>query len=290
MSEDAERSIVVHGGAGPEPAEDRAPRRAGVERAARAGWAILERGGSALDAVLAAVVVLEDDPYFNAGFGSVLTTCGHVEMDASVMEGARLEAGAVGAVRGVANPILLADAVRREGREVLLVGPATVALARRAGLRTVDEDAMIAPQARRRWLARTPPVGETVGAVARDAHGHVAAATSTGGVPGKRAGRIGDSAVIGAGTYADDRLGAGSATGPGEKIVRAVLVRVALAHLARGATPDDAAAQALAVLREDLGADAGLILVDPRGRAGVAFTTPAMATALLSDARGLDVR
>jgi beta-aspartyl-peptidase (threonine type) len=240
--------------------------------------------------VVAAVVVLEDDPCFNAGLGSVLTTCGHVEMDASVMEGAALEAGAVGAVRGIANPILLADAVRREGREVLLVGPATDALARRAGVRIVDEDALITPEARRRWQARTPPAGETVGAVARDRHGHVAAATSTGGVPGKRAGRIGDSAVIGAGTYADDRLGAGSATGPGEKIIRATMVRVALDSVARGATPADAADEALAVLRERLGAAAGLILVDPRGRAGVAFTTPAMASASISVGRGLVVR
>ena len=290
MTGNAETVIVVHGGAGPEPAADVAPRRAGVERAARAGHAILERGGSALDAVLAAVVVLEDDPFFNAGRGSVLTTCGHVEMDASVMEGAGLEAGAVGAVRGVANPILLADAVRREGREVLLVGPATIELARRAAIRLVDEDALITPEARRRWQARTPPAGETVGAVARDAQGHVAAATSTGGVPGKRAGRIGDSAVIGAGTYADDRLGAGSATGPGEKIIRATMVRVALERIAQGATADEAAAGALAGLRERLGAEAGLILVDPHGRAGVAFTTPAMASAVISAGRGLVVR
>lgn len=290
MSDDARTAIVVHGGAGPEPAEEYAPRRAGVERAARAGHAILERGGSALEAVLAAVVVLEDDPFFNAGLGSVLTTCGHVETDASLMEGTALEAGAVGAVRGVANPILLADAVRREGREVLLVGPATLDLARRAGLRLVDEEALITPAARRRWLTRAPAAGETVGAVARDQRGRVAAATSTGGVPGKRAGRIGDSAVIGAGTYADDRLGAGSATGPGEQIIRATMVRVALERISQGASPADAADEALEELRVRLRAEAGLILVDPRGRIAAAWTTPAMASASITAERGLVVR
>jgi beta-aspartyl-peptidase (threonine type) len=290
MSEDAPTAIVVHGGAGPEPAEERPARRAGVERAARAGHAVLEGGGNALDAVLAAVVVLEDDPAFNAGLGSVLTACGQVEMDASVMEGAQLEAGAVGAVRGVANPILLADAVRREGREVLLIGDATLEVAQRAALRVVEPDALITIAARRRWLERKAATGETVGAVARDRHGHVAAATSTGGVAGKRAGRIGDSALIGAGTYADDRLGAGSATGPGEKIIRAALVRAALERMAQGASPADAADEALEVLRVRLHAEAGLILIDPTGRIGVAYTTPAMASAWISSERGLVVR
>lgn len=290
MSDDATTAIVVHGGAGPEPPEDRPARRAGVERTARAGHAILERGGSALDAVLAAVVILEDDPFFNAGLGSVLTTCGHVETDASVMEGASLAAGAIGAVRGVANPILLADAVRRAGREVLLVGPTALEVAREAGLRLVDEEALITPAARRRWLMREPAAGETVGAVARDRSGHVAAATSTGGVPGKRVGRIGDSAVIGAGTYADDRLGAGSATGPGEQIIRTTMVRMALERISQGASPADAADEALEELRVRLNTAAGLILVDPRGRVGVAYTTPAMASAWITAERGLVVR
>jgi beta-aspartyl-peptidase (threonine type) len=290
MAANETSAIVVHGGAGPEPPEEHAPRRAGVERAARAGHETLAGGGSALEAVLAAVVVLENDPFFNAGLGSVLTTCGHVEMDASVMEGSGLEAGAVGAVRGVANPILLAEAVRREGREVLLVGPASLELARRSGVRLVEEQALVTPAARRRWLANGPAAGETVGAVARDRRGHVAAATSTGGVPGKRAGRIGDSAVIGAGTYADDTLGAGSATGPGEKIIRATMVRMALERVAQGAAPDDAAALALEQLRARLDATAGLILVDPQGRVGTAFTTPAMASAWITPAGGLVVR
>lgn len=283
-------TIVVHGGAGVERDEERAARRSGVARAAEAGHAVLAGGGSALAAVLAAVVVLEDDPAFNAGLGSVLTEVGDVENDASVMEGTSLGAGAVGAVRGVANPVLLADAVRREGREVLLVGEGTLAVARRAGLRLVAPEALVTAEALRRHRERRPASGDTVGAVARDAQGGCAAATSTGGVAGKRPGRIGDSALIGCGTYADDRLGAGSATGPGEAIIRVTLVRSALALLGPGGDASAAAARALDVLRERTGAEAGLILLDARGSVGVACTAPAMAAAWITPAAGLAVR
>lgn len=270
---------MVHGGAGVERPDEVEPRRRGVERAADAGWQVLARGGSALDAVLAAVVVLEDDPFFNAGLGSVLTACGVVETDASVMCGADLSAGAVGAVRGVANPVLLADAVRREAREVLLVGDTALELARRHGVRLCAPDDLVTEPIRERWRARVAASGDTVGAVARDARGTLAAATSTGGLMGKRAGRIGDSAVIGAGTYADDRLGAGSATGTGEAIIRVVLVRRALEHVSRGVGVDEAARRALDEMRARTGHQGGLILIDPGGRIGVAHTTPAMPTA-----------
>jgi len=286
----AATAIVVHGGAGAERADERAARRAGVARAAEAGQAVLAGGGSALDAVLAAVVVLEDDAAFNAGLGSVLTEDGQVETDASVMEGTTLGAGAVGAVRGVANPILLADAVRREGREVLLVGDTALAVAARAGLRLVAPDALITEVARARHRERTGAPGETVGAAARDARGGCAAATSTGGVAGKRSGRIGDSALIGCGTYADDTIGAGSATGPGEAIIRVTLVCRALERVARGADPGAAATDALALLRARVGAEAGLILLDARGRVGVACSAPAMAAAWITPASGLVVR
>ncbi len=272
-------TIVVHGGAGAREHETAAARAAALEAAAEAGFAILTAGGSAVDAVVAAVVLLEDDPLFNAGYGSVLTEDGTVEMDASIMAGADLRAGAVAAVRGVANPIRLARAVMDEGREVLLVGPPAEAMARRHGLRVVAPDDLVAPDARARWEARREAPGNTVGAVARDRDGHVAAATSTGGVAGQRAGRVGDSAVIGAGTYADDLLGAGSATGPGEDIIRVALVHAALAHVAAGADPDTAARAALATMERRVGAHAGLILVDPRGAVGVGCTTASMPTA-----------
>ena len=276
----------MHGGAGREGAEERAPRRAGVARAVEVGWEVLARGGSALEAVIEAVVVLEDDPHFNAGLGSVLTVEGTLEMDASVMAGETLAAGAVGAVAGVANPVRLARAVLAEGHEVLLVGEAAAALAERYGLPRCAPEALVTEEARRRWRERRPPTGETVGAVARDGTGHVAAATSTGGVAGKRSGRVGDSAVIGAGTYADDRLGAGSATGPGEAIIRVCLVRSALELVGRGLDPAWVARHALAELERRLGAAAGLVLIEPAGRIGIAHTTEAMAAAWRSEESG----
>jgi len=276
-------TIVVHGGAGREALAERPARRDGVRRAAEAGWRVLAAGGGPLDAAVAAVALLEDDPAFNAGLGSVLTSDGEVEMDASVMAGDTLAAGAVGAVRGVRNPVQLARAVCEEGREVLLVGPPARALAVARGLAVCEPDALVTEEARRRWQQRQPGPGETVGAVARDARGHVAAATSTGGVAGKRSGRVGDSAVIGAGTYADDRLGAGSATGPGEAIIRLCLVRSALELVAGGLDPAFAARHALDELRQRTGALAGLILVDPAGRIGAMWTTQSMATAWRSN-------
>jgi len=276
-------TIVVHGGAGRERAGERTARRAGVRCATEAGWRVLAAGGGALDAVVAAVALLEDDPAFNAGLGSVLTSDGEVEMDASVMAGDTLAAGAVGAVRGVRNPVQLARAVLEEGREVLLVGEPARVLAAARGLAVCEPGALVTEEARRRWRAQQPGPGETVGAVARDARGRVAAATSTGGVAGKRSGRVGDSALIGAGTYADDRLGAGSATGPGEAIIRLSLVRSALELLGRGLHPSFAADIALAELRQWTGARAGLILVDPAGRIGAKWTTESMATAWRSD-------
>ena len=277
-------AIVVHGGAGAAESEHDAARAAAVDAATAAGWAVLAAGGSSIDAVIAAVTRLEDDPLFNAGLGAVLTEEGTVELDASLMSGADLRAGAVAVVRGVCNPIALARAVMDEGRDVFLVGPPAEALARRHGLRMVAPDDLVTPDARARWQARRPPPGETVGAAAIDAHGHVAAATSTGGVGGQRSGRIGDSAVIGAGTYADDLLGAASATGPGEAIIRVGLVRTALEAIARGADAATAARDALDVLERRVGARAGLVLVDRLGRVAAVHTTATMPTAWRSTA------
>jgi beta-aspartyl-peptidase (threonine type) len=279
------RALVVHGGAGTERADERKARRMGMQRAAEAGFDALRAGKSALDAVVAAVVVLENDPSFNAGLGSVLTEDGAVEMDASLMEGAGLRAGAVGAVAGVANPIKLARAVLEEGREVLRVGEPAAQAARAYGLVVLAPEDLVHERAYRRWQERRPAPGETVGAVACDGS-RVAAATSTGGVAGKRRGRIGDSAVIGAGTYADDRVGAGSATGPGEAIIRIGLVHRALDLVAAGQPPATAARGALDILARRLGAEAGLILLDPRGGIGVAHTTPVMPAAWVSEATG----
>jgi beta-aspartyl-peptidase (threonine type) len=229
--------------------------------------------------VVAATVVLENDEAFNAGCGAVLTDEGTIEMDASLMEGTLLAAGAVAAVSRLRNPIRGAGAVLQAGREVLLVGDRACDVAARAGVALVDPRTLITERTRRRWAERRASPGDTVGAVACDARGHLAAGPATGGVAGQRPGRVGDSALIGAGTYADDRLGAVSCTGPGEAIIRLSLARVALAHAAAGADARAACTRALADLSARLGVRAGLILVTPDGTAAFHHTTESMPVA-----------
>jgi beta-aspartyl-peptidase (threonine type) len=274
-------AIIVHGGAGTEDTHEHESRLRGCRDAVERGWDVLRRGGTAVDAVVAAVVYLEDDPRFNAGTGSCLTEDGRVEMDASLMDGARLSAGAVGAVERLKNPILLARAIMDEGRHVLLVGPQAAAFARARGFDLCDPASLIVDRQRRRHQNTRPVDGGTVGAAAIDRMGNTAAATSTGGIMGKRAGRVGDSAIIGAGTYADDTLGAASATGLGEAIIRITLCRLALDMLGRAPDPTAAAERALSILRNRLAARCGLIVVDPTGRIGWAFTTESMPVAYM---------
>src|SRR5439155_8917242 len=214
----AETAIVVHGGAGGWPAHAHAAASAGVARAVAAGHAVLAGGGDALAAVQAAVIVLEDDPAFNAGRGAALHEHGGVLLDAAIMRGSDRAAGAVAALRGIRNPVLAARAVLEEGRHVLLAGDPAGAFACAAGLETGPEE-WFRTEARVRAFER----GGTVGAVARDAGGGLAAATSTGGTSGKHPGRVGDSPLIAAGTWADDETAAVSCTGDGEAIIRAAL-------------------------------------------------------------------
>jgi beta-aspartyl-peptidase (threonine type) len=228
-------AIVVHGGAGTVTADRHDRLRAGVRAAAAAGHAILAAGGPALDAVVAAVRVLEDDPELNAGTGSVLTRDGQVETDAAVMDGATGRVGGVGAVPDLGCAIALARAVLERGEHVLLVGPAAWRFADEVGIARAAPGALVTERQRARWQARAgTDLGGTVGAVARDASGRLAAATSTGGTFGKRSGRVGDSPVPGAGTWADERV-AVSATGDGEAILR-----VALAHAIAAAVGSEA--------------------------------------------------
>jgi len=280
-------AIVVHGGAGADPTDGRDEVRAGVCAAAAAGWRVLAGGGRALDAVEAAVRVLEDHPRFNAGRGSVLTTAGTVEMDASIMEGDRLRCGAVAAVTRVANAVTLARRVLEDGRHVLLVGEGAEAFARAAGVPDCDPATLVTERQRRRLAesrARAPVGGGTVGAVALDRHGTLAAATSTGGVAGKLPGRVGDSALIGCGTYADSTLGAVSCTGSGEAIIRVVLARRALDYLKEADDARYAARVAVDLLVEEGGGGGGLVLLDWRGRMGWAQSTPFMPVAWMSPA------
>lgn len=266
--------IIVHGGAGDlQPDDDPKSHLEGCLKAARAGHAVLVKGGSALDAVIAAVVALENDPLFNAGTGSALNADGEVECDASVMTD-DLKAGAVAAVKGVANPIALARLVMEQTPHVLLVGDGAVRFARSRGVTLVDPTSMITERARKRW-SRTG----TVGAVARDTHGRLAAATSTGGTTGKLPGRVGDTPLIGCGTYAA-KAGAASATGLGEAIIKATLTRWAVDQLAAGQEAGHVAREAVARL-PGAGGEGGLILLDAQGRVGCAFNTQRMSRAAI---------
>lgn len=276
-------AIIVHGGAGDlDPDEDSAPQVAGCVAAARAGHAVLKANGSALDAVIAAVRVLEDDPAFNAGYGSVLNRDGDIEMDASLMTG-DLRAGAVASVHDIQSPIVLARMVMEKTRHVLLAGAGAMAFAKEQGVPQLPKGALHTERARKKWERKKVSQG-TVGAVACDALGHVAAATSTGGMTFKMPGRVGDSPLIGCGTYADDALGACSCTGVGEAIIKVTLARAACDRLGQGLAPMAAAQGACAQLARAQG-DGGLILVDPQGGLGFAFTSQRMARAWV-DASG----
>jgi beta-aspartyl-peptidase (threonine type) len=276
-------ALVVHGGAGADPGDEPQEVRDAMRTAARAGWRVLAAGGRALDAVEAAVRALEDHPRFNAGRGAVLTSAGTVELDASIMEGDRLRCGAVGAVSRIANPVSLARRVLDDGRHVLLVGDGALDFARAAGLPECDPEALITERQRRRWAERRAAVSRgTVGAVALDRHGTVAAATSTGGLGGKLPGRVGDSALIGCGTYADSTIGGASCTGDGEAIIRVVLARRALDYLKEADDPVYAAQVAVDLLVDEGRGQGGLILLDWRGRIGFAHSTPWMPVAWMS--------
>ena len=253
----------MHGGAGLVTVDRFDRLRAGVRAAADAGNAVLAAGGSALDAVVAAVRVLEDDPEFNAGTGAALTRDGAVETDASVMDGDTRRIGAVAAVPDLGNAVALARAVLEAGEHVLLAGPAAWQFAAEVGIAPAAPGSLVTERARRRLEEAAAPrerEGGTVGAVARDHRGNLAAATSTGGVVRKRSGRVGDSPIPGAGTWADREI-AVSATGDGEAILRMALARTIAAYAASGMTVREASIAALTELRRLTGGSAGVIAI-----------------------------
>jgi beta-aspartyl-peptidase (threonine type) len=273
-------ALIVHGGAGADPG-GREELRGGMRDAVAAGWRALAEGGTALDAVEAAVRSLEDHPRFNAGRGSVLTAAGTVETDASIMEGDQLRNGAVAAVSGVRNPISLARQILETGRHSFFAGPGALARARELGVPLCDPAELVTEHQRRRLAALQ---AGTVGAVALDRLGTIAAATSTGGMAGKLPGRVGDSALIGCGTYAESTLGGVSCTGDGEAIIRVTLARRALDILKSVGEPGHACEVALSVLVEEGRGQGGLILVDWRGRVGWARSTILMPVGHMSPA------
>ena len=280
--------LVVHGGAGSERIAHGGPQhearaRAGLSEALEAGAQILSRGGSAVDAVEAGARMLEENSCFNAGRGSVLTEDGVVELDAAIMEGGNRQAGAVAGIRTTRAPISLARRLMEHGPHVFLTGEAADRFASAAGIEQVDNDFFILPE-RRRQLEEAIAAGSeadpikygTIGAVAVDVSGNVAAATSTGGITAKRWGRVGDSPLIGAGTYADNRSAAGSATGSGEYFIRAVAAHQLAERIRIGG---ETLQQALDGVLDDirsLGGKGGLIAVARNGEAAWGFTTPAM--------------
>jgi len=281
------RAIVVHGGAWSIPEEARGAHRAGCLAAAERGFSVLEAGGSALDAVVAAIELLEDDPTFDAGRGSVLSAEGHVQLDAGLMDGRTLQVGAVAGVQQVAHPIRLARAVLERSAHHLLIGQGAERFARSQGMEPVDPDSFVVARERQRYadflagrLGTADDFGhDTVGAVALDGEAQLAAGNSTGGVAFSLPGRVGDAPLPGVGYAADSRAGGVACTGWGEHILRVGLATRALVAMERGASAEDAGREALAVLEQRVQGRAGLIVLDRHGEVGLAHSTRCLAHA-----------
>src|SRR5947209_15486194 len=268
----------------------------GVRAAVATGWSVLERGGNALDAVEESVVVMEEDEVFDAGRGSFLTSDGHVQLDALMMDGATLRAGGVGCVERIRNPIRAARRVLDESPHVYLVAEGAERFAAGHGMRLCANEELIIERERER-LAEAKAKNaaglpdktfagtnhDTVGAVALDSFGNIAAGTSTGGTLNKTPGRVGDSSLIGCGCYADNLSAAVSCTGWGEPIMKLVLGKWAVDRVAGGASPDEAARAAIDYLFERLDGHGGMIILDAAGRFGIAHNTPRMAWACKTD-------
>ncbi len=281
--------MVIHGGAGTiERAEMTAANeeahRAGLEQALQAGYAVLQKGGASLDAVEAAIRVLEDNPLFNAGKGAVFTHEGTNELDSSIMDGRTLKAGAVAGVKRIRNPISLARMVMEKSPHVMLDGAGAEAFAEKMGVPFVDQKYFYTDE---RWQALQKVKKETaapndkdrhgtVGAVALDQAGNLAAGTSTGGMTNKEFGRIGDSPIIGAGTYADNRTCAVSCTGDGEYFIRAAVAHTVSALMEYQNAPLPQAAETALENAKKLGGTGGLIAIDGKGNFAMPFNTSGM--------------
>jgi L-asparaginase / beta-aspartyl-peptidase len=276
-----EWALAIHGGAGDIRPEQLTPAaearyRAGLEDALRAGARVLETGGTSLDAVEAAITLLEDSPLFNAGRGAVTTAAGAHELDASIMEGRTRSAGAVAGVRRIRNPLRLARLVMERTPHVLLTGDGAEAFATEHGIQLVAPAYFDVPRSLGDRPAYPSSLG-TVGAVARDVRGDVAAGTSTGGMQGKRTGRVGDSPIVGAGTYAYNSCGAISATGHGEFFIRAVVAYDICATAMYSGIPLRSAAERVIMDKlVSMGGSGGVIAVDPDGQTSFSFNGTAM--------------
>jgi L-asparaginase / beta-aspartyl-peptidase len=297
-------SLVIHGGAGVieraklKPEDDKAI-RAALSLALEKGSAVLKSGGTSLDAVQAAVMILEDDPHFNAGRGAVFTYEGTNSLDAAIMEGTMRKAGSVAGITRTKNPITAARAVMDHSPHVMLSGTGADQFSVEQGLEQADPAYFATPERQRQldelkankklsWFDVDLKYG-TVGAVAVDNQGHVAAATSTGGLTGKRWGRIGDSPIIGAGTYADDRACAVSATGAGEFFIREGVAHEICARVRFKRENVVKAADTVMAEVKALGGDGGVIVIGPNGEGGWSFNTPGMYRGRVSSAKPAQV-
>ncbi len=281
---------MVHGGAWAIPDDMVEAHLNGARKAVAAGWRVLDRGGSALDAVEEAVVIMEDDESFDAGRGSFLNREGKVQLDALIMDGATLRAGGVGCVERIANPVRAARKILSESPHVYFVGEGAERFAEEHGIPLCRNRDLIIPREvgrLREFQARSaeehedlfaPAIShDTVGAVALDREGNIAAATSTGGTLNKAPGRLGDSSLIGCGCYADNKTAAASLTGWGEPIMKLVLAKWAADRVASGSVPGWVAAEAMNYLKDRVNGHGGIILLDARGRFGIVHNTPRMA-------------
>ncbi|XP_047631489.1 isoaspartyl peptidase/L-asparaginase isoform X1 [Phacochoerus africanus] len=295
--------IVVHGGGASSISKDRKERvRQGIVKAATVGYNILKEGGSAVDAVEGAVVVLEDDAEFNAGHGSVLNENGEVEMDASIMNGKDLSAGAVSAVRCVANPIKLARLVMEKTHHCFLTDQGAAKFAADNGIPAIPGEQLVTERNKKRLekekhekcAQKSDPQKSlgTVGAVAVDCRGNVAYATSTGGIVNKMLGRVGDTPCVGSGGYADNDIGAISTTGHGESILKVNLARLTLFHVEQGKTLEEAAEASLGYMKSKVKGVGGVTVVNKAGDWAVKWTSASMPWAAAKDGKlhsGIDL-
>jgi beta-aspartyl-peptidase (threonine type) len=292
-------ALVVHGGAWDMPDDVVAAHKSGVQEALKAGWAVLSKGGSAVDAVEAAIMVMEDNDTFNAGRGSFLNASGEVELDASIMDGKTFKAGAVAAVQTIRHPISLARRIMEESDHILLVGMGATRFAREHGIQTCSQDDLIVMREIERWReaqrSKKPPAKgpsrkkkvahDTVGAVALDRAGNIASGTSTGGTPNKYPGRVSDSPLIGCGTYAENAVGGASATGWGESMIRVVMAKSIIDRMSlNGGDPEQAAQEGIKTLARNVDGMGGVIALSPEGKIGIAFNTRRMARGSMSSA------
>ncbi|BAY31089.1 peptidase T2 asparaginase 2 [Nostoc carneum NIES-2107] len=275
-------TIIVHGGAKTISDDKVAANNAGCTAAAAAGWAVLISGGSAAEAVEAAIRVLEADQTFNASLGATLNSDGEVELDAAIMEGS-LSWGAVAAVQGVRHPISIARKIM-DDKPRLLVARGAERFAIDCGAEMCKKEDLIAEEQWQQWKEdqKVSDRPNTVGCVALDTDGILAAGTSTGGITHQQQGRVGDTAVVGSGLYADNKLGACSTTGDGESIIPVVLAKTAIDFLTGDRHPDEAAQMAIEALKSKVKGEAGCILLDRQGRIGWAYNSSHMACAYMT--------